>query len=559
MKRLTPIAWLLLSLAVACGKDADLLPPQIERTPEAPTRLADLPSGIFSLFKDINQLEPEVQRAARAVVKIERQDGVIGSGAFVTSSQWADREGPLLLTNAHVLGNGSCTKQGCVVRLHFWHEHDPSEPPLSAWFTLMPIALSSDIDASAFSVFENRNMTRPYNHPHSLSLDEPSNTKPPNQRSIRKQDMVYLIGFPLGYLKKALPGAAIGETQPFRSSEILALPGTSGGPIVDSNGTFLALHHRGTQNAEYLRNTGYFGVSLSTTRAAIRNLLLAVNREDSLSSLAISDPDPHDADTWLSLGSALTAQADASAPAFDTDPAGVVGRRAEIFWSHCSASSLDACAAAERLVACRTPQSVHPLTPLQEERLSSFEEATVRSDQEQRMPPRFCPVGERSQLWIERFLSLADLFDSESDLYLRVQKMLELLPPQTSRAELSRDRNSLFVSWYQNAGKQKRVTDAVHALDVTGQALLDDQDTSFWFIDFRSIKDYYYQYSNFLRGAYLLARSGHLKLQEASPLLQLTRTDPSATVSDFLLADFLLWRLQHMPAGEGSPSPFSQP
>lgn len=556
LKLNAPIAMFLSAAAAGCGRGETAPEPQIEKRAADTTRLVDLQSGVFSRFEDIGRLPPHLRNAADAVVKIERQDGVTGSGFFVSGVGLSADAPSLLLTNNHVLGEESCARQGCVVRLHMSHERDPNRVPLSEWFTLQPVVHSVSLDAAAYKVFEDRGTSRPYRHPQTLSVDDPDSADPAETLGNTKaspagleSDRVYLIGFPLGYLKKSLPGYRISETPPFVNTEILSLPGTSGGSIVDSSGLFIGLHHRGTQNVEYLRNQNYFGISLSTSRSAVRELLYSADREASLAEFSQADPDPQDAASWRRLAHALAARASVGPPAFDTSAAGPAATRAEIFWTHCSLTTTATCRAAASLVSCRPARAVHPLSAL----------APTGSSDLERLPLRFCPRGAKAQLWSERFQSLAAELDSESSLYWSIQKALELLPSQTQPAEIERQATTLFAKWHASTGNQRRVSDAVHALDLTGSPVLNGHDTSSWFKDFRSLENYYVQYQNFLRGTYLLARSKLWETNLASRSLRTTRDDPQATLADYLLADFLDWRLQTFISGENSPSPFVLP
>lgn len=556
MKTTARIAVFLSLTAAGCGRGENAPRPRIERRAADSTRLGDLQSGIFSLFEDVDRLAPQLRRAADAVVKIERQDGVVGSGVFVSGVGLGADSAPLLLTNEHVLGEESCARQGCVVRLHMSHERNPSKDPLSGWFTLRPFAHSASLDAAAYTVFEDRSAARTYRHPHSLSVDDPGSVGPDDSSRATiaspagaEANRVYLIGFPLGYLKKSLPGNRISETPPFLNTEILSLPGTSGGPIVDPSGLFLGLHHRGTQNVEYLRNQSYFGVSLSTSRSAVRQLLYSADRQASLAGFSQTDPDPLDSASWTRLAAALAAQAVGGLPPFDPSAVGPAATRAETFWRHCSVTTPATCSAAASLVSCRTPGATHPLsTPAQ-----------TRGRDPERLPLRFCPTGTEAQVWSERFQAFAAQLDTESGLYWSVQKVLELLPPETEQAEINKQASTLFADWYQSAGKQRRVGDAVRALDMTGSPELSGQDTSNWFKDLRALENYYFQYQNLLRGVYLLARSERWEPPLASRSLRTTRDDPRATLSDHLLADFLDWRLEASINGEESLSPYALP
>ncbi len=493
-------------LLAACG-DGDQSPNGNEgRIPVPGFDL--LEPGNFQLIKNISTASESLQLAAQAVVKIERLDGTVGTGAFAEDPS-------LLFTNAHVLGHHECALSGCTVRLHLDHHRTASpttSTPSSGWFTLLPHSYSEKLDVAIFRVFRGNTTTAPHIHPHFLSLaDLP-------ERSDEQRVQLNLIAAPLGFLTKSISGTVVNQSPPYLSSEMLTLPGTSGGPLVNNEGQMVAIHHRGTQKIEYLRNGSYFGVSLATDANALRSLLDESSRR---ATLAPFEEVARSSATSLREEDAISLTT-ANSLVGNTEQA---KDRAEFHWNNCTPEDLLNCQMALALLHC--PGGLG-----------------------HRLPQAFCPTEDSRDTWLQRFENLALSFDDEGSFLWMVRAPLKINHGNAPEH---------FRRWYERSGSQQRVGDGVRALDVTQQPELAGQETRNWFTKYKTVPNYHFQFAEFIRGIYLLGAQNHENREAMLALLSEIPEDPRATLYDFLLADYLAWRLTVSVGGEEDPSPYALP
>lgn len=514
------------------GSSNDRQPP-----PSEGPRLADLPPGVFERLQDPpTEAEAPLARSARAVVKIERPSGILGSGFFV-------EDGRTLITNAHVLGPEACFAQGCTVRLHMRHFRGSTDAE-SRWVTLVPYAYRPSLDLAVFRTAPSGPATQAYVHPERLLLATSDEGE-----ALSRGQSVALAGHPSGHLLKIASGTLALAGTPFLSSELLTLPGTSGGPLLDAAGKVIGLHHRGTQNLNYLRNSGYFGVSLSTRASLLPREWASDERRSGLSAFASRDKVTQEDD--LERYAEATATSPQAPPAVAT--LGTTSR-AEALWTLCNKSS----SSGEDTL---SEESRAPFCQLAAALLDCS--ARAAQDTKQLGAPLECPDAATRAVWRERFIKTGKASIGSNTIFWMVQAPLAL----EDDASVAGAAQTLVGEWLAvNGPKEGRllpVEDAAIAMDVLSSAVVGNDNYKSAFEQFRQVPQYYFEYQAFLRGLFVLGRDGELGATSVEATLASVRADPQAALGDVLLADHLRWRLetvlQNPIRGARTDSPYRLP
>lgn len=502
---LTVLACSIAGLFHSCSSER---PPELTKDSTGP-QLVDLPPGIFDQFEEpALTTNLALQKASQSVVRIELPAGKQGTGFFLGDEN-------LLITNAHVIGPEQCFRSGCFVRIHS-NQHRVAEGQAATnWRILVPVAFSEKLDVAAFEVYENIERSLRYRHPFQISWD-PRNLPPATQAVDRT---AYLLGHPLGYLLKITRGPVVSLGGSFLTSELLSLPGTSGGPLLDESGNLLGVHHRGTQDLQYLRNASYFGVSLSTTAEELASVLDSTKRESSLwlfkNFSDFGDDLFEKQKYWEALGAAwLDQESSMDAEAI-----------AESLWNLCTEPFNGKVNAACDLAVLRL-SCAHEHEPLI-------------------APQSSCPSSDNQSKWIERFNNRAKLYPHSSS-----QNFLwQVLAP--NRLSAQSDLDGKAAQWTEkmlgeraNAGLNLEVV--LVSLDTTHSKGITDPTILTWFSNPQSVQNYHFLYNSLLKGTYLLMRDGLLKKETGQETLLKVKNDPLATLSDLFLADWLLWQSEQL-------------
>jgi S1-C subfamily serine protease len=521
-----PIALSMTQAILGCGSDEGNN--RGSRNPNDGPRLLDLPPGVFDQLKDPADVPAPLAAAARAVVKIERPSGVIGTGFFIG-------DGRTLVTNAHVLGPESCFLEGCTLRLHFGHYRGAGDPD-SRWVTVVPYAFRPGIDFAAYRTVDAAgDPGKGF-----VSTDRLQLAGDAEQNLLSSQAEVALAGHSSGQLLKFALGRVAFASGAFISSELLTLPGSSGGPLLNVEGQAVALHHRGTQNLDYLRNTGYFGVSLATRSSVV---LQALN--DPLRTRDLEAFRSQNATTSAEL---LRQHADAVASSTQfgaVSPSNDGGAAAETLWTLCATTDESQGDGSSREApAAETPS-------LRYCRMAAWLlECSNRgvTDEQPDRSPLHCPSDDKRSLWLQRFEGVGRQTREAERAFWMLRAPLQLFP-QSERSARAQALVKQWLSSLTSGGKSLNVDEAAMAMDVLRQSKVNSTDFAKAFASFRSVPKYYFQYQDFLRGLFILGRDGHLPLEQVDETLKATRQDPNATLGDVLVADELLWRLLAVRAG----------
>jgi len=223
----------------------------------APATLPGPATVTLPHLNDITTATPEIQTAARAVVRV-RTAGEYGSGFFISATG-------LLLTNNHVLGDPVCAVEGCYVELTQMHQRgEPQQQPSTAFG--VPITVNAGLDMAAVQFYDpNGNQL---DTPDYLSFDGQDGASLLNQH-------ITIVGHPEGTLKKWTDGTVVDANGQWITTTAYTLPGDSGSPILNDQGKVVGLLHRGPTSEDLFSQTGVNMYSVGTASAPIGTVLAA--------------------------------------------------------------------------------------------------------------------------------------------------------------------------------------------------------------------------------------------------------------------------------------------
>jgi hypothetical protein len=210
----------------------------------------------FGDLKDVREAPNGIFNAAKAVVHVGIS-GLSGTGSFISQDG-------ILLTNNHVVGLENCSKDGCYIHIKkdFQFGEIVSEENVFA----KPLFVSPELDVSILQLHEtDKNGSRTEKHlqtPDYLEFDE---TASDDTRSAE----VYMVGHPLGRLKKFSKGKQNNEFGDWFYASTFQLPGNSGSPFLTKEGKIVGILHRGLDGSKYLRRNGMNFYAVGSTSEAI--------------------------------------------------------------------------------------------------------------------------------------------------------------------------------------------------------------------------------------------------------------------------------------------------
>ena len=184
-------------------------------------------------FEDINTATPEIQTAARAVVRL-RTAAEYGTGFFISPTG-------LLLTNNHVLGSPVCAAEGCYVELTQMHERGQPRQNPSTVFAI-PATVNAGLDMAVVQFYDQLNGIQ-LATPDYLSFDSH------DPASLFDQHIT-IVGHPEGNLKKWTDGQVTDAYGQWITTTAFTLPGESGSPILSDQGQVVGLLHRGPSSED---------------------------------------------------------------------------------------------------------------------------------------------------------------------------------------------------------------------------------------------------------------------------------------------------------------------
>ena len=209
-------------------------------------------------FNDITTATPEIQTAARAVVRV-RTAGEYGTGFFISPTG-------LMLTNNHVLGDPVCAVEGCYVGLTQMHERGQPQQKPGIVFAV-PSTVNAGLDVAVVQFYDQPNGNQ-LDTPDYLSFDGQDGASLLNQH-------VTIVGHPEAALKKWTDGQVTDTNGQWITTTAYTLPGESGSPILNDAGQVVGLLHRGPTSEDLFSQTGVDMYSTGTASAPIVAVLAA--------------------------------------------------------------------------------------------------------------------------------------------------------------------------------------------------------------------------------------------------------------------------------------------
>jgi hypothetical protein len=234
-------------------------------------------------FNDITTATPEIQAAARAVVRVHTA-GEYGTGFFISATG-------LLLTNNHVLGDPVCAVEGCYVELTQMHQRgEPQQQPSTVFG--VPTTINAGLDMAAVQFYDpNGNQL---DTPDFLSFDSHDPASLLNQH-------ITIVGHPEARLKKWTDGQVVDANGQWITTTAYTLPGDSGSPILNDQGQVVGLLHRGPTSEDLFSKTGVDMYSVGTASAPIVAVLAAPPSAPVISAAAPTTKDDFLANDFVYL------------------------------------------------------------------------------------------------------------------------------------------------------------------------------------------------------------------------------------------------------------------
>ena len=237
-------ASLILSFTVACGKKK-----------EEHTVIAPLSVEGYESLRDVRDAPQPAAATAAAVVKIGLANGSSATGFFISADG-------LMVTNNHVIGSETCVRAGCYVTLSFEYQRGGAYKDVDVFAE--PVAVNSTLDVNLIQI---------------KSLDDKGAAAGAlatpaflTWRKAAAKDLVgekiYIVGHPLGALKKWSAGTVYAYSHDWIYSDAFTMPGDSGSPLVDQNGQVVGINHRGGDSREDLDAKGYESREIATSSGA---------------------------------------------------------------------------------------------------------------------------------------------------------------------------------------------------------------------------------------------------------------------------------------------------
>lgn len=251
---LLPAIIFLCTLLVGCGDDITL----------TVVNNADLPG-----FNDITTAPPDIQTAARAVVRVYTA-GSYATGFFTSPTGQ-------LVTNDHVLGDSVCPKEGCYLEITVMHQRGAAKlDPVTVF--AVPQAVDVGLDLAVAQLYDSMGMklaTPDYLTFNSRTSSELLGTH------------ITIVGHPEGNLKKWTDGVVATAAGKWFQATAFVLPGDSGSPVLDDSGRVVGLLHRGPASLNLFTANS---ANVSSIATASASLLPAMTAPLPATMLSVSQP-----------------------------------------------------------------------------------------------------------------------------------------------------------------------------------------------------------------------------------------------------------------------------
>ncbi len=218
----------------------------------------------FGALRDVADAPEPLRKAADAVVLIETDDHS-GTGMFIAGDG-------RLLTNNHVLGAGTCAREGCFVTLTLHHERRPGVAEEAITAFARPLLINPELDLALVQIFHVKDGA-----PTTPIVPDSSVTFTPRSAESLVGTRIHVIGHPDGRLKKWSTGDVVGVSGRWLSTTAFVLPGSSGSPMVDDDGNVVGIVHRVSQGGDLLTPDGVNDESIGS---ASRDILAALEATD---------------------------------------------------------------------------------------------------------------------------------------------------------------------------------------------------------------------------------------------------------------------------------------
>lgn len=462
------IPLLIVAMPLACGQIAALN----QRTVTEKSVQKLIESG----FEDVRDAPAALKNAAKAIVKIETPLGA-GTGFFISN-------GKELMTNYHVVGDDSCTREGCYVKLSMDYQRgSEAKDPKEVYIT--PVRANELLDYAVFKI-------KDYTSPHHLSFQKTSSKN-------LKGKKVHFIGHPGGNLKKWSNGEVYDSQPNWFYFEALAIGGNSGSPILSNEGKVLGILHRGSGNLDDVAPSGIYATTIATPS---EKLLSDKGSVENYKSIAELDSYLFDSDLLLAIRqnhvskTELNADAEPNIYEYLKNSCENEMKNFDQSLPSASFSAFSDCLAILNWVECEDPSS---------------------------SPERFqfCPQDEEKEAWIALIdqaitnlqsmgiVELHDLYGAyvpfESDVLSGLNSARDKLQEhiKSSKAELTPKLGSAWISLYGD----------------TSTDLFGDVDLKEYFVNYRDIPAYYMHWSEISQAIIYLYYFEHLEADTAARII----------------------------------------
>ena len=194
------------------------------------------PSMMSSGLQDTHLLQGPLKQSSQAVFMLRD-----GTASFVRYKGriW-------VMTNNHVVGLKNCSLEGCWVPAYL--NFEKGQTSKKVLMHLKPLAAQDDVDVAFFSyqVWTHQGKRLAFKPSYALSFAHP-NTPTKD---------VYVIGHPRSGLKKFSKGKITRKQLGYLMVDALTLPGSSGSPILNTQGKIIGIHHSSSKRNDMWNDDG---------------------------------------------------------------------------------------------------------------------------------------------------------------------------------------------------------------------------------------------------------------------------------------------------------------
>jgi V8-like Glu-specific endopeptidase len=222
----------------------------------------------FSDFKDVTKAPKAIQTAAEAVVRV-RWRKTSGTGFFANylNETW-------FITNNHVLGFDSCSKEGCYITVDINFQKDKKYK--SVELLAVPQSANSDLDVSFYKVYKENDKGE--------FTDEWSTSHILNFKITTVESLVntnaHIVGHPHGSIKKWDSSIIKQNINGFIVTTAASYLGNSGSPLLNNSGEVVGILHSGNFGFGSLTNDDFLLEIYNSPSALILPVLEASIKND---------------------------------------------------------------------------------------------------------------------------------------------------------------------------------------------------------------------------------------------------------------------------------------